>query len=504
MSFKLQECYGYGTGHNFTDYEVEKGEVFDNFNSYALVTEIDRNLITIDLEHAYLGQFEKFEAGNVILLHASASPTLKINKLGKFIAAKIEVADNGRLTLDKNIEETFAAEDLLDYKIQAVTFANFHCLKIYGAVTPQRYSSTSYHGGILAIKCSDFLQLEGNIDLADCGISPYQKNYLRPLLPEELNPTKFTKENFCDDNVFPLNSGDGAAFIFAKYLTSTENARIGFRGTHGKNDCRGDEPSVFKPSNVTNVGGSSILIVCEKENISAVNLAKYRAETSSDALKGKGLARCYIATREPFTKFDDEKLYHADLISDPARFSYRSNFFDFGSGVDGDVENPIRRINKAFDFLKLNKSVGLYGNVEPFYTLTDLYAGTKILFLTGMFPMLNEIKVNTHYHLILKDNLPQIFERISWRKLKAITVPQFNNLTINIARHSEEFAVLVKEKFKLTAQIYCKNAFIFANEIEFGSAAKIGGNVFICANKITGWSDTIAEKPTVLLVNDLS
>ena len=63
------------------------------------------------------------------MIHASASAT-KADKLGKFVCAKITIADDGDLTLDKDISATFTAADLLDYKIQAVTFTNFHCLKI--------------------------------------------------------------------------------------------------------------------------------------------------------------------------------------------------------------------------------------------------------------------------------------------------------------------------------------------------------------------------------------
>ena len=223
MAFDLAQVYGFGTGE-LQDVEVDDPELHDDFNSYAAVTEIRYNEITIDLDNASLGVFENFSAGNDILIHASASYGAT-EKLGKFICAKITYAEeNGVLTLDKDISETFSYEDATTYKIQAITFANFHCLKIQqGAlVAPHRYDATKFYGGILAIKCSHSLELNGgHITLSDTGIPVFQKDLLRPSLEQEVlgeldASDRAGEENFCNDNIFPLNSGDGAAFIYAR------------------------------------------------------------------------------------------------------------------------------------------------------------------------------------------------------------------------------------------------------------------------------------------------
>ena len=40
MAFNLDDCYGFGAGHNFTDYETTAGQVSRDLNSYALITDI--------------------------------------------------------------------------------------------------------------------------------------------------------------------------------------------------------------------------------------------------------------------------------------------------------------------------------------------------------------------------------------------------------------------------------------------------------------------------------
>lgn len=483
MAFNLEDCYGFGAGHNFTDYETVAGQVSRDLNSYALITDINANLITIDINNAYLGQFGTFKAGEVILIHASASPTLKTEKLGNFICAKIEVANAEKLTLDKDISATFDASDLDNYCIQAVTFAEFHCLKVNAgsAIQPQIYSSSAHHGGILAIKVTDKLTLNGDIDLTDCGISTYQKDYLRPLTDQEIKGTLDAdelagQENYCNNNNFLLNSGDGAAFIFAKIINADKNARIGNPDTHGKKYCRGAEDTTFKPSNITNVGGSSLLIVADRIYFNSVTLAKYRKISDSIAKKGKGLARCYIATQNYFHK--DERLFHADIISDYARLSVKHNVTDFGTGKNQTCENPTYRLNTLQVLNRItNYSAEILLNNEK--SLAPIAAGTKVLML-GVFPKLNEI-------IGVDGNVVTFKYKLTEDILRGLTVPEFENFTLTQNYYiSDIFAVMVSNKAKFSSKINADHSFIFANDLEIVSGAWLGDEVMVAYKTLTG------------------
>jgi len=483
MAFDLQSCYGFGRGADFTDYEVESGEVFDDFNSYAL--------------NAYLGQFGSFKAGEVILIHASSSPTMSTAKLGKFICAKIEVANNDVLTLDKDISTTFSTADLADYYIQAVTFAEFHCLKIYGAVTPQIYSSTAHHGGIFAIKVADKLTLEGVIDLTDKGISTYQKDDLRPLTSQELEGTLDAddlagNENYCINNIFPLNSGDGAAFIFAEKIKAKKKARIGNPSTRGKFNCRGAADSPFKPSNVTNVGGSSILIVAENKEIFSLNLAKYRTTFDSDAKRGKGLARCYIALgKKNFYGDNDDKLYHADLISDYARLSREFKVRDFGSGIYGSVDSPRIRLNSFAEITPVKNNVGILRN--QFRGLAALNEDSRCVLFNPDPVFCNLSSVGNDVAEFYKP----IFSGLEG-SLEIAAMPEFENLTLTQKDTGNIFAVYVRNKFSLSAVLNFNKVIIFAKEIELSGSAKFCGKVMLCAEKITG--DLDAPKDSLIFL----
>ena len=477
MAFDLAQVYGFGTGE-LQDVEVDDPELHDDFNSYAAVTEIRYNEITIDLDNASLGVFEKFSAGSDILIHASASYGAT-EKLGKFICAKITYAEeNGVLTLDKDISETFSYEDATTYKIQAITFANFHCLKIQqGAlVAPQPYSATKFYGGILAIKCSHSLELNGgHITLSDTGIPVFQKDLLRPSLEQEVlgeldASDRAGEENLCNDNIFPLNSGDGAAFIFAKEIISSNFSRIGNTLTHGKIFCRGARDSKFKPSNTTNIGGSSILIANKKGNVALLNLAKYR---NSNSAVGKGLARCCVATYLPF--FDDgNKLYFNDTISDVARVSRDFKLYDFGTGSYGNVENPNYKLN---NYIGLRNSCGTVADID--YLGVNGAAAFKVgakCIVVG-----SDRKFKIAEVVEIENNCVTFDQLLPKNAYYALTLPEFENLTLTQDYEGDIFAVLVKNKLKVSGKIEGR-CYIFADTLEC-SGARLGTDRLVLVAK---------------------
>lgn len=501
MAFDLKSFYGYGTGA-LQDFDIKVTEKFTDFNSYAKVTKIERNLIDLDLDNAYLGRFEKFTTGNDILIHASTSSGMNA-KIGKVICAKIEVIDGNKLTLDKNIETVFEDSDLLDYNIQAVTFANLHCLNIFsgGEISPQPYNVPKKIGGILAVKCSYKLNIDGgSINLEDCGIPVYQKENLRPLTNTELSGELDSdplagRENLFKDNVFPLNSGDGAVFLLAKEIEISDKGRIGNRMTHGKPNCRGAIDSSFRPSNITNIGGSSILIVANTHNIKAVNLAKYRTQESSLAQKGKGLARCYIATPDLPTVQDD-KLYHADIISNPHRASQTNKIYDFGSGAFGDMINPKFNLNRWSMIVSSDKNKVIV-HYENNYALADFKVGAKVLCGSDFDVQLAEIleveeQKRNRYKLTLD-------KKVMHRSMFLVVFPEFENFTLteNYTLDTQVIALMASNKCTISATI-SKPIIIIAKNLEFNEGAKFERGGLIFADNIINFSNLVYEEPVLI------
>lgn len=347
--FDLSTIGSYGTG-KLGDVEISEGAT-QEINSYARVTDIGESTITIDTSSAQTGIYEKFQAGTEILIHVSASPS-ETDYLGKYLVTKILLANGGLLMLDKNFGDIFPADKLENYYIQAVTIANFDCLTLKegGVIQPRAYSSTDKFGGIVALKCfNDLIFSGGHIDLADAGIYTARKNYYRPLLTEEtaangeVDTAKFSgRENGRVAERFLLNSGDGAAFIVARNMFCNSNSRIGNTETHGAKFCRGAKDSVgVRPSNITNIGGSTIFIAAGTiKNFSPKMIAKYR---NSNALTGAGLCGCYIASGTVLP--NDEGLYSYDNISDKDFLSRATGIRNFGNGSFGTLRNPKTPLN---------------------------------------------------------------------------------------------------------------------------------------------------------------
>ncbi|MBQ7705052.1 MAG: hypothetical protein IJT73_06480 [Selenomonadaceae bacterium] len=349
MAFNLDDIYLYGNGE-MGDLEISEGAV-QNLNSYARVLKIEGNTITLDIENLIEGDYNTFRAGTDIFIHVSATNRTTGEHLGKYLIAKITLVNDGVATLDKNAEEFFSGVNL-DYEyVQAVTVPNFDCVRLHkgAVVTCPPFDPYKFIGGILIIRCwLDLVFDGGNIDLTDCGIPYNRKNSLRPLTTQETaanGESDFAKlsgqENFITADRFLLNAGDGACMIIAKNLVCNDESRIGNPNTHGAAYCRGHQTSVgVKPSNITNIGGSSILLAADKiVNFTPKIIAKYR---SSDKPEGRGLARCYIASNTVLPA--DEGLYSFDILSNPARVR-NLGVEDFGNGSFGDFTNPNFQFN---------------------------------------------------------------------------------------------------------------------------------------------------------------
>ena len=322
----------------------------------------------------------------------------------------------------------------------------------------------------MVIKCWNTFYFEGgNIDLTDCGIPANRKNALRPLHFQETAANGLTdkarlagRENFITKDRFLLNAGDGALFLMTKNLVCDENSRIGNPKTHGAQFCRGAVDSVgVKPSNITNIGGSTILIAAENiENFTPKIIAKYR---SADKPEGKGLCRCYIASNTELRT--DEGLYAKDIISNENRVR-ELGIENFGDGSFGDCVNPATPLNNYAEVVDISQ--GGYKFRTKNLTLSGM-----ALFSTNALVMALAVQKSDTFtkdagkfiigRIIKRENNSFILDKpfdISTEKynVQLISIPQFNNLTISNnytatpkydGKKQGVFAVAVADTFNL-------------------------------------------------------
>lgn len=441
MGFNLGQIGEYGTGVN-GDVKIADG-AYDKLNSYARVVGIDANTITLDTENALLGDYEKFRAGEEILVHCSATNGTTAENLGKYLVARITLVSGNVLTLDKTM---FTVDLNYDY-VQAVTVANFDCVTLSkdAVLTPPPYSPFKYHGGIVAVKCWDTFTFDGgSINLVDCGIPANRKNALRPLTTQETPAVGegdlalySGHENYQTADRLIMNAGDGVAFVVAKKLVCNEDSRIGNPNTHGAQFCRGASNSVgVRPSNITNIGGSTIFIAAETiDKFTPKILAKYRDINLFD---GRGLCRCYIASNTKLRA--DEGLYAYDCISNPARLQQEIGVRDFGDGSFGDMENPTAPLNNYAHVVAIQQNgyrLKIAG--ETVQGLAPIKTGALALIQVVQKTANNitdagkiavaKILQRENDAITLSFPAPQV--NLDKNLVQIISIPQFENLTIN-------------------------------------------------------------------------
>lgn len=324
--------------------------VSSTINSYARVTAVTSSTITINTSTQITGA-ATFTVGAKILLHVSATTSSSYKTyLGCWMLANITATSSGVLTLDADPTKCIPSANLAQYYVQAIAVAQYKNLTLNSGttVTPPVYNATNFVGGIVALMCSDTLKFNGgHISLTDKGI-PTGNSALRPTTnndPVDDVETYAGWENSDTRIHFMLNCGDGAAFIIAKTMVCSTSSRIGNTSTRGYQFYRGATNSVTynetAPSNVTNVGGSTILVAAETiQSFTPYMFAKYR---SSSSTAGAGICRCYIASETKLR--NDEGLYAYDCISDKGRMKRMLGIRDYGNGSFGDMTNVTTQLN---------------------------------------------------------------------------------------------------------------------------------------------------------------
>lgn len=470
MAFNIKDFGGLLDGE-MGDISVSDGAAQD-INSYVKVTKFTGDVIEIAPDTMIEGKYVTFRAGTQIMLHVSSTNRTTADYLGLYTFANITLVNNETLTLDKNVEEIFAGVNLDYESLQAIAVPNFDCVHLEkdGVLTAPVFNPYDFVGGILIIKCwQDFIFNGGNIDLTDCGIPVNRKNALRPLTTQETaanGESDFAKlagqENFITKDRLLLNAGDGAAVIIAKNLICNEDSRIGNPATHGAAFCRGHSTSVgVNPSNITNIGGSTILLAAETiENFNPKLLAKYR---SADKPEGRGLARCYIASNTKLRT--DEGLYSQDTISDFNRVR-ELGIENFGNGKFGECTNPAVQLNNYADVVDISQGgykFRINGNSLTGMALFKEGALAMVLAVqksdkytegAGKF-VIGRILKRTGNTFVLDKAAPFDVENYN---VQLISIPEFTDLTINTnynytpkydGKKGGVFAVAVAENFNL-------------------------------------------------------
>ena len=415
-------------------------------NSYARVTAVTPTTITINNTTKITGD-AAFEAGAKILIHVSACASTEVTYLGNWLIANITAVNSNVFTLDVDPTACIPSEDLAKYYVQAIAIAQYKNLTLETGcvITPPVYSVSNYHGGIVAIMCSETLTFDGgNIALNERGI-PVTSKSLRPVTQNDVaaDTANYAGWENSDTHIhFMLNAGDGAAFIVAKKLVCSADSRIGNPATKGVQFYRGSSTSVTynetKPSGVTNVGGSTILIAAETiENFSCAMIAKYRNSASP---AGQGICRCYIASETKLR--NDEGLYAYDCISTPSRIK-TMNIKNFGNGSFGDVAGTNIQLNNYATITAVNGRKVTYKS-QTTNGLAQIGTGALVMIHfnhkgstnvvdSGRFILANVLGDNGSV-LTLDTDVPNI--SVTDYAAQVIAIPQFGNFTLSVENKS--------------------------------------------------------------------
>lgn len=408
MAFDISSAQGYGAG------TADVTNPSDTINTYARVTAVNDTQIALD-------DATGFSVGGEILLHDTAP--------GRWLICSIVSKSSNVLTLNKSV----TLWDALPDRLQAVTIPHYKTLKIErgNTLSPAAYDSSRNVGGILVFKCSESLTLAGNIVLTDKGLpvgdTSFRRSKARSWEEQAVNDTdKYSGyENATMPYYAPLNCGDGLAFIITKNFIRSGSPRIGNPNAAGVRFMRGSSAD-----SVTNVGGSTILLVAETLTNFAVNtFSKYRARSASE---GYGLARCYIASNTTLT--NDEALYSYDIISDPTRLKTNCNISGFGSGTSSKT-NPTVDINQFARVVRIDDATVTYADksddVDLAQKLVIIHFKNKTTSVTadsGRF-WLSKVLSDDGSKIVLKDPPPSV--SLTDYSAQIVRVPQYKNFTLN-------------------------------------------------------------------------
>jgi len=482
MAFDLVQAGGYGYGEAAAvkgDFALNSGRINSaaivnsivDEGTYTVVTatlvEEVENFATSGATNGSNMVSSEFQEGVEVLLLVTGGDS-NADNAGKQIIKQYEgmwavaslssvVRGKGTLTLelDKSLPE-FAA--LSQYINQS--FTN---LRIVVVTVPHFKDITLNQGDVLqptqgfplAFKCSGTLTFNGgHIDLRNKG--NFTTNTPHYNTEQEaagiLDTDKYSGwENSQTKDRLMMNCEDGTCFIVAKKIVVADSSsRIGNPNTSGAQFYRGATDSrVYdgtKPANVSNIGGSTILLVAGTiDGFVPDIIAKYRSLTTSEISSGKadtnrytGLARCYIASNTKLR--NDEGLYAYDCISDSSRVSSTLNVRSFGDGSDGTSNNYTGQLNnylavtardssgKVFTYSsKTGTGLALF-KVGALVMIHYRHKQTTTVNFSGEFILAHVLGITDTEITVDTKITPH---NLSDYNIQLITIPQFSNFTLS-------------------------------------------------------------------------
>lgn len=336
MAFDLVAAGGYGSG--------DLGDITDPVGTICTTAfwapsdddeYFDYSFLTSSKEVGIYGDFAVGMEVLITVAGMSESDTDLADRLGLWTTATIDAVEGNRIEIGNYNSSTFnqiaqsSRGGSQTTSILITSIPHFRNLTLNEGcyLTPRKYFP-------LAFKCSRTLTLNGgHIDLRNKGFLERAITHQEAAGTRDID--KYSGwENSQTKYRFLMNTGDGAAFIVADKLVVANNAsRIGNPNFKGIQFCRGASDSRNLPTNATNIGGATILLVAGTITDFSPNIiAKYRSTAETEET---GLARCYIASNTILR--NDEGLYAYDCISDSSRLSASyPNIKSFGDGSSGE------------------------------------------------------------------------------------------------------------------------------------------------------------------------
>ena len=495
MAFNLSLHGGFGNGKlgDVTDPTTEV------INAYAVVDDINTyNFLATPIWDSAYVKWENCVGEQVMLHGITGKPSTTNACIGHYLIATITdaVEESGalRITIDTSTRSTGLTSFGAGYW-QAILVPQFKNLKLQSkTLKPAAYSLYNVPiggtasvlapcGGVIVFKCSETFTLAGaHIDLRNAGLSPSHTDIAsyRPLLAHEQNGTLDTNlysgcENSVTKDRLLVNAGDGACLIMASYVSSTSGtSRIGNPATSGVQYCRGASDSEGTPANVTNIGGSTIAVVANTWNNFTPNaIAKYRTVSTPE---GRGLARAYLAIRNPYNNIKpDEGLYAQDVLPDANRVKSLFNLYGFGTGQTGTY--TYQNVTPPKCFNQYAKVTAISGRV---YTISKLYLDVESIvdWTVGAMVMIHQSRKSSG-----NDYNDGAFKLSRITAISGSTVTIKHNFSFNLSTYNVQMIVVpefrnltLQKEYKHTPQYYNGSGGICAIAVS-GTMNFTGGSI---------------------------
>lgn len=450
MSFDLTRLNRYQVEDANMDY-IAGGVV----NSYAPVVSISTDSITIDRAKIIEGAHLQFDVGAEIFIHVSASKDGSKAYLGCWAFAGITAVTDNTLTIDKDITADIPARILTNYHIQAITVPFFNDISdknpIQNNLVPPAFDVDKMCGGIIVIKAVRLFM--GTPSLPDYGISlrdrgiPVTHKHLRPWFAYESSGMLDTNyyagwENAMLEHRLPLNAGDGAALIYTA-ATSGSYGHIEWLGNSvakGVRFCRGAADSPNLPEGVTNIGGSTALVISRGRTTDfGLSLTKKYRSTASEQGQGLG-ARMIVTKNIAGMNCNDGGLYahmrtHHGL---PTNLKIANVFGNGSSGSISD-ETVARKQMNNYALVTTTSTKATFKTKKVAYSrkttagLAPIQTGALVLI--QIFSTINWTTLDTVLCNVLDDSnavltLDKAVNLGANRQAMIVSIPQFKNFTL--------------------------------------------------------------------------